>query len=137
MAQPHLAWTALLPISLLHAAPTLLNTPAGCVAFSPDHGAITAVTLPDHTESVWHSGESGLWSARLADGSTLDASCFHITNALRSFACAPGPGQDEWTFTYRAPEITVRVSARPQPDGIELTADATPATQALLRLDLP
>ncbi len=137
MAQPHLAWTALLPISLLHAAPTLLNTPAGCVAFSPDHGAITAVTLPDHTESVWHSGESGLWSARFADGSTLDASCFHITNALRSFACAPGPGQDEWTFTYRAPEITVRVSARPQPDGIELTADATPATQALLRLDLP
>ena len=137
MAQSRLALIVLLPIPLLHGAPPLLNTPAGCVAFSPDHGAITAVTLPGRAGSVWHSGESGLWSARFADGTTLEASCFHVTNALRAFACMPGPGRDEWTFTYRAPEISVRVSARARSDGIELTADATPAAQTLLRFDLP
>jgi len=137
MSHTHFLCMAFVPFVFAQAVEPLLTPAAGCVRFSQEHGAITAVTPSGHTGSVWQSGENGLWSARFADGSTLHASSFHATNALRAFACTSGPGPDEWTFTYRAPEMTVRVSARARPDGIELSADASPATQALLRFDLP
>ena len=136
---PHLPYSCLtfVPLVLAHATEPMLTPPSGCVRFSPAHGAITAVTPTGQTGPVWQSGENGLWSATFADGSTIHASSFHATNALRTFASHSGPGQDEWTFTYRAPEMTVLVRARARPDGIELSADTAPATQTLLRFDLP
>ena len=127
----------IIPVTFAQAVQPVLTSPSGNVAFSREHGAITTVTPTGQTGSIWQSGEDGLWSARFADGSTLSALNFHATNALRSFACAPVAGQDAWTFTYRAPEITVRVNAHARPDGIELTADLFPAKQLLLRFDLP
>jgi hypothetical protein len=127
----------IVPIAFAQAVQPVLTSPSGSVVFSREHGAITTVTPSGQTGSVWQSGEDGLWSARFADGSTLSASSFHATNALRAFTCAPVAGQDAWTFTYRAPEITVRVNAHARPDGIELTADLFPAKQLLLRFDLP
>jgi hypothetical protein len=115
----------------------VLHTPAGSVAFSPDTGAIVSATPSGASGSVWRSGETGLWSARFADNTTLEAARFHTTNALYAFAWQPGPDKDALTLTYTSPALTVRVMARTRPDGIELVADATPAAQPLLRLDLP
>ena len=115
----------------------VIRTPAGTVAFSPDTGAITAVTPAGKSASVWRNGESGLWSARFSDNAVLDASRFHATNALFAFAWKPGPDRGALTFSYASAALTVRVIARPRPDGVELAAEATPASQPLLRLDLP
>ena len=114
-----------------------LRTPAGTVTFSPETGAIMAVVPADQNASVWQSGESGLWSARFADQTTLDASVFHATNAQYRFSWQPGAGQDVLIFTYASATLTLRVNVSPRADGIELAADATPAAQPLLRLDLP
>jgi hypothetical protein len=115
----------------------LLQTPAGTVAFSPDTGAITAVTPKGSASSVWHSGESGLWSARFADKTTLDASRFHTTNTLFAFSWKSGPGKDTLSLTYACASLTVNVLARSRPDGIELIAETTPSAQPLLHIDLP
>lgn len=123
--------------ALLAAEAPRLQTAAGLVAFSPENGAITAVTPHGRSGSVWRSGEAGLWSARFADNATLDAARFHATNALYAFSWKPGPSPDALTFTYACADLAVRVTARPLPDGIELTAEATPAARPLLRLDLP
>jgi hypothetical protein len=118
-----------------------LRTPAGTVSFDPANGAITAVTPAGRSGSVWQSDEAGLWSARFADGSFLDASRFHATNAFHAFSWQAGPDGEGLTFTYASTALTVRVTAAPRPDGIELRAEATPAAQTaaqtLLRLDLP
>ncbi|MDR2849415.1 MAG: hypothetical protein LBW77_02585, partial [Verrucomicrobiota bacterium] len=116
-------------------ADSVLRTPAGTVAFNPETGAITAVTPTGQTGSVWQSGEAGLWSARFSDGSVVDASSFHATNALRSFAYTAGP--DGLTLSYTSAALTVKVTAATRPDGIELRAETTPAEKTLLRLDLP
>ena len=115
----------------------LLRTPAGTVTFSPETGAILAVSPSASSGSVWHSGESGLWSARFADNTTLDAARFHATNALYAFSWKPGPERDALTLTYASAALTVSVTARPRPDGIELSAALTPVAQPLLHLDLP
>ena len=129
---------ALLPASFVAAAePLILRTPAGSVSFSPENGSILAVAPSGMTGSVWKSGESGLWSARMADNALLDAACFHATNALFTFSWKPGPDQDSLTFSYVSAALAVRVTARSRPDGIELAAETTPAAQPLLRLDLP
>ncbi len=133
----HLLFLSVLVAHFAAAAAPVLRTPAGTVAFSPENGAILAVSPAGAAESVWQSGESGLWSARFADKTVLDAARFHATNALHAFSWKPGPDKDALTFTYACPALTVRVTARPRPDGIELTAEATPSAQPLLRLDLP
>jgi len=115
----------------------LLRSPAGTVAFSPETGAITAVTPNGSSTSVWRSGEQGLWSARFEGGAILDAARFHATNALYAFTWAPGAEKGTLALTYRSKELAVRLTARPLPDGIELTADVTPAEQTLMNLDLP
>jgi hypothetical protein len=126
-----------LSLALVAADGTALQTPAGTVSFSPDTGSITAVTPKGASASVWQSGERGLWSARFADDTALDASRFHATNALHTFSWQPGPDKDAITLCYASAALTVRVTARTRPDGIELRAEATPAAQPLLRLDLP
>ena len=131
-----LAWSFLTSV-LFSANTPLLRTQSGAVTFSPDTGAILSVSPSGSPGSVWHSGESGLWSARFADNSTLDAARFHATNALYAFSWEPSPDKDALTFTYASPELTVRITARTRPDGIELSAEATPAAKPLLRLDLP
>ena len=129
---------ALLPASFAAAAvPLILCTPAGSVTFSPENGAVLAVAPSGAAGSVWQSGEAGLWSARLADSTLLNASGFHATNALHAFSWRPGPDKDSLTFRYVSAALAVRVTARSRPDGIDLSAEATPATQPLLRLDLP
>lgn len=128
---------SLLAAALAAAEHPVLHTPAGTVSFSPETGAILAVTPAGTSGSVWHSGESGLWAARFADSTTLDASSFHATNTLQTFAWQPGPGKDALTFTYACPSLNVRVTVSQRPDGIELRAEATPASQPILRLDLP
>ena len=128
---------SLLTSCLIATEAPVLKTLAGTVAFSPDTGAILSVSPAGSSGSVWHSGEAGLWSARFADNSVLDASRFHATNALYAFSWKPGPDKDALTLTYASAALTVRVTARPRPDGIELSAEATPASQPLLRLDLP
>jgi len=115
----------------------VISTPAGVVAFSPDTGAITAATPKGAGASVWASGEAGLWTARFADKTALDAARFHATNALYAFSWHPGPGKDALTLSYAAKELAVRVVVRARPDGAEFTAEATPAAQTLLGLDLP
>lgn len=128
---------SLLSSVLIAAERPVISTPSGTVAFSPETGAITAVTPKNATSSVWQSGESGLWSARFADHTTLDAAMFHATNALYAFSWKPGPEKDVLTFTYACATLTVRITARPRPDGIELVAETTPAVQPLLQIDLP
>ena len=124
-------------VTLIAAEDPVLHTPAGIVAFSPDTGAITAVTPRNATGSVWQSGASGLWSARFADKTMLDASRFHATNAVFRFSWRAGPDKGALTFSYTSIALVVRVIARSCPDGIELDAEVTPAEQTLLRLDLP
>ncbi len=114
-----------------------LRSPAGLITFSPENGSILAVTPNRSNASVWQSGEAGLWSARFADNTSLDASRFHATDTLHAFSWQPGPSAGALTFTYTCPAITLRVVACPRPDGVELSAEATPAVQPLLRLDLP
>ena len=115
----------------------ILRAPTGAVTFSPETGAITAVAPKGASTSVWQSGEQGLWAAHFADGSTLDAARFHTTNALFAFSWKPGPDPDALTLSYVSAALTVRVVAHARPDGVELSAEATPATQPLLSLDLP
>lgn len=122
---------------LIAAEEPVLHTPAGIVVFSPDTGAITAVTPRNATGSVWQSGASGLWSARFADKTMLDASRFHATNSVFRFSWKAGPDKGALTFSYTSIALVVRVIARSCPDGIELDAEVTPAEQALLCLDLP
>ncbi len=126
-----------LATSLTAAEAPLLRTSAGTVMFSPETGAITAVMPAGQTDSVWQSGESGLWSARFSDNAKLDASRFHATNTLYTFSWKPDPDTGALTFTYASAALTVRVIAHPRSDGIELAADVTPAAQPLLSLDLP
>ena len=103
----------------------VLRAPTGTVVFSTETGAILSVSPSGSQGSVWHSGETGLWSARFADTTTLDAARFHATNTLYAFSWKSGPDKDTLTFTYTCPALIVRVVARPRPDGIELAAEAT------------
>jgi hypothetical protein len=128
---------SLLSSALIAAEAPVISTPAGTVAFSPETGAITAVTPKGAASSVWASGESGLWSARFADKTTLDAARFHATNARYAFSWKPGPEKDALTLSYASKELAVRVVVRARPDGVEFSAEATPAAQTLLGLDLP
>jgi len=130
--------TVLPPLFGLFAAETpMLRTPAGGISFSPDTGSIVAVTPKGSAASIWASGAAGLWSARFADKSTLDAARFHATNALYAFSWKPGPDKGALTLSYTCKELAVRVVVRPRPDGAEFSAEATPASQTLLGLDLP
>jgi len=133
----HVLTFSLLPLSLIATEGPVIKTPAGSVAFSPENGAIVSVTSKEASASIWKSGESGLWSARFADNTVLDAASFHATNALCAFSWKTGAEKDSLLFTYASAALTVRVTARPRPDGIELSAEATPAAQPLLRLELP
>lgn len=114
-----------------------LSSPSGDVRFSTANGSILAATPKGATSSVWQSGESGLWAARFADDATLDAARFHATNAVNAFSWKPGPDTNSLALTYISSALTVRITARPKPDGIELAAEITPASQPLLRIDLP
>jgi len=118
-------------------ASPIVNSPAGTVSFSSDTGAITAVTPKGAPSSVWQSGENGLWSAQFEDNTLLSASGFHATNTLFRFSWKNGPGKDTLTMTYTSAALVVQVIVRPRSDGIELIAEATPSSQALLRIDLP
>jgi len=128
---------ALLAGSFAVAEDPVLHSPAGTVTFSPSTGAIIAMTPPNATGSVWQSGENGLWSARFANRTQLNAARFHATNTLFRFSWQAGPDKDALTFVYTASNLAVNVVARPCSDGIELSAEVAPAVQTLLRFDLP
>ncbi len=115
----------------------VLQKPAGTVSFNRNTGSIEAVTPKGTDASVWQSGEAGLWSARFADGAALDAARFHATNAACRFSWEPGPDKGSLVLSYASDDLSVRVTARPRPDGVELAAEATPTAQTLLSLDLP
>lgn len=115
----------------------VIRTAAGTVQFSPANGSIIATTAGSSTGSVWQSGESGLWRAQFADGSTLDATRFHATNTSWAFSHKTAPDTNALTLSYLSTSLTVRIHVAPRPDGLDLNANVTPHHQALLSLDLP
>lgn len=114
-----------------------LDTATGAFRFSATNGSLVAVTSAGSDQSIWKTGESGLWSARFADGSTLDAAVFDPTNRLASFSAKPGSPTNAWVLSYVSTALTVRVVATPRPDGVDLDAEVTPHLQTLLGFNIP
>ena len=116
----------------------IVLTTARCAAsLSADNGALLKLTQTGKQGSVIHSGEQGLWHARFADNSTLDASAFHLNAADRAFKAQATPDGQSLTLTYSAPELSVIVTVSPAKDGLDFTAQVTPKQKTLLDFALP
>ncbi|MEI6499700.1 MAG: DUF6259 domain-containing protein, partial [Armatimonadota bacterium] len=86
--------------------------------------------------SIVRSGEQGLWHARFADGSSLDASAFGAAGE-RLCSVKVDNATGLVTLSYTSPELdaTIRLTATPQ--GLELRSEVTPHQKILLDFALP
>ncbi len=99
------------------------------VAFSDADGAITSVT--EGGESIWQSGEQGLWHIKFEDGSTISAA--DVAEGGFTISDAEGAHVMEW----RMDEVTVQVTATAREDGVALTSEVTPKDKVVLDFALP
>jgi hypothetical protein len=86
-------------------------------------------------ETIWRSGESGLWSLRFADRTWLSAPQFGSDG--RTVTAQAAEGQQRLTLVYGSPEVQVTVTVTGREDGIDLVAEVTPKQQVALDFALP
>ncbi|MBM3475736.1 MAG: hypothetical protein FJX75_20920 [Armatimonadetes bacterium] len=83
-------------------------------------------------ETIWRSGEFGLWQIRFQDGSRLSASDFDQPG--RSVTVQPG---EPLRLTYDSPEARAVVTVSARDDGADLTGEVTPHQKVVLDFALP
>ncbi|NUQ00580.1 MAG: hypothetical protein HUU35_12075, partial [Armatimonadetes bacterium] len=130
-----------LMLALLHAAIAVASVErqgdlfavsgsAGTVRFRASDGSIAAVVPSGGRDSVWQSGPEGLWTLRLRDNTTIQASSPGVT-------CRTVAQGDQLVMTYTSTAAEVTVTASAAASGVDLAAQVSPRTQAAVSFGLP
>ncbi|HEX8236756.1 MAG TPA: hypothetical protein VF600_12430 [Abditibacteriaceae bacterium] len=104
----------------------VVSRPGYAVALSTQNGSIVSVTAKTGKNSIWRSGQSGLWQARRRDNSVLRAADFSSTSAQRAFHYELQPLLDSVQLLYRSAEIDVTATVEARADGVEFRSVVTP-----------
>lgn len=105
--------------------------------FSPENGSIVRFAARGAAESIWHSGEHGLWQVVAADQSRIDAAQFSPASPDRSFRYEwDRPGR-VLRMQYRSAELDVAVTATGTDEQLDLQASIRPHKSVALELALP
>jgi hypothetical protein len=134
--------TAVTLLALLFAAPSVrseeplrLSGKTGEIQFRPGDGAILFFGRRGANESIFHSGEAGLWEARLQDGRVIKASEF--SQPGRSVECRREPDGQSLRMQFHGRELDVSVTAKVVDDAMDLAAEVAPHEGVLLSFGLP
>jgi hypothetical protein len=107
----------------------VMSSQRGEVRLGAIDGSILSVIPAGQKPSIWASGESGLWSARFIDGTTISATGLRLMKAAQE--------GDSLRLAYETPELDVIVVIASREDGVEMTADVRPRKKVLLEFALP
>ncbi|MGQ9731941.1 MAG: hypothetical protein ACUVX8_11810 [Candidatus Zipacnadales bacterium] len=100
------------------------------VTFAGADGSLACVV---NNETIWRSGELGLWQMRFQDGSVLNArECGQGEHALKTVVA-----EGALHLTYTAPDANVMVTVTERPDGVDLSGEITPKGKVVLEFVLP
>lgn len=132
---PVLPMLAMASIALGEAPPLVLKSGPHEIGFSSAHGSLLFLKPGGSQESLYRSGESGLWQARFRDGQTLNAAEFQAGATAKRFE-SQIDGQ-ALLLKYQAPELSVVIRVTAQESGFDLQGQITPATNPLTEFTLP
>jgi len=105
--------------------------------FSRENGSIVRFAARGGADSIWRSGEHGLWQAVAADQSRIAAAQFSLASADRSFRCEWDQPGRVLRMQYRSAELDVAVTATGTDEQLDLQASIRPHKSVALELDLP
>ncbi len=108
----------------------------GCAArLDARTGAIVRVSAKPSGDAIFRGGPSGLWQARLRDGTVLRSNSTGAdgTQAVRVVRLSPS----EARLTYASPDIRVEVHAAVRNASLDLSATAMPLRADLVAFELP
>ena len=105
--------------------------------FSSENGSLVRFATQGKTESLWQSGEDGLWQLTFQDDRRLTAAQFSADSRERSFRQQWDPAGRILRMTYRAADIEVLVTATGADQHLDLQAQVRTPKTAVLEFALP
>lgn len=105
--------------------------------FSRENGSIVGFAARGAAESIWRSGEHGLWQVVGADGEPIAAAQFSPTAAERSFRYDWDEARRVLRMQYRCADLDVAVTATGTDEHLDLQSHIRPHKSVTLEVGLP
>jgi hypothetical protein len=117
-------------------AQTRLPMAGGSAELAAGPGAPLTLRGPSGKVIV-RTGESGLWRARLRNGTVIDAAQYAPSSGERRFTVVRAASGKGATLRFTGPDLDVTVTAGVAGSELDLRAAVTPRTDVLLAFELP
>lgn len=131
------AYVFLVGVSAALAGSRTLAPAAGSVELDPANGAIVRAAPTGAPDSIWRSGEDGLWRLSIAGGSGCSASAFDADGPTNRCEFLSSPTAAVQRIRYAGAAATVEVTAAASAAGVDLSAVVTPVSGTVTELTLP
>ena len=112
-----------------------LNAGKHQIAFDPANGSLVRLCDGGSKETLFRSGESGLWEVRFQDGQAVNASEFQPGAGPKRFE-SKCEG-DDLLLTYQSPELSLTIRVQAGDAGFDLQTQLTPGSKTVTELVLP